>query len=304
MTLTNKLIEELKSRISSVLINDINWQLEEEIKLIGSGVINAVFQIKEKNLGILAVRTPWRPEENMMDKHSSGIISLKKEATIAEHGYKYHLPVPKVHKLYLSREINFLASDFILGDDKPISSVDIGKLVAMIHKTPLDGLSIIDQDQQSLSHIISQRIINRSQTLNELTNFKLILPNLDKLEAVLNTSQNEACLLHLDVRRPNLIGVDGVIKTIIDWDNAFIGDPILELMRISETQELNEEDFLKGYNNQGIIENTDKVIQFIYRLDTALMLSILFTSFVNDPKKKEYYYNRVHSLNAEIMKYL
>lgn len=304
MTLTNKLIEELKLRISSVLVNKLDWRLEEELKLIGSGVINAVFQIKEKNLGLLAVRTPWRTEENMMDKHSSGIISLKKEAAIAEHCFKNNLPVPKVHKLYLSSDINFLVSDFIVGDDKPISSVEIGKFVAMIHKIPLNGLSIIDQNQQSLSQIIPRRIINRSQTLKKITNIDVALPSLKELKAILNTSQNEDCLLHLDVRRPNLIGEEGNIKTIIDWDNAFIGDPIMELMRISETEELNEEEFLKGYNNIRIIENTEKVIQLIYRLDTALMLSILFTSFVNDTEKREHYLKRVRTISTEIMRNL
>ena len=83
MDLTNDTIEQLKSSISNVCTHNLRWQIED-IKLIGSGVINAVFQIKEKNLGLLAVRTPWRPEENMMDKHSSGVVSLKKEAMIAE----------------------------------------------------------------------------------------------------------------------------------------------------------------------------------------------------------------------------
>ena len=304
MILTNKQIEELKSRISNVLINDFNWHIEGKINLIGSGVINAVFQIKEKNLGLLAVRTPWRAEENMMDKHSSGIISLKKEADIAEHCYNYHLQVPKVHKLYLSSETNFLVSEFIAGDDKLISSCDIGKLVGRIHKIPLNGLSIIDQNQQSLSQIIPRRIINRFQTLKEITKMDVSLPSIEELDAILNTSHNEKCLLHLDVRRPNLIGVDGSIESIIDWDNAFVGDPIMELMRISETEELNVEEFLKGYNNNRMIENTNNIIQLIYRLDTALMLSILFTSFVHDSKKSEHYKIRVRSICAEIMKNL
>lgn len=302
MNLTDKQIDELKSKISNVIINEFNWKLDEEIKLIGSGVINAVFQIKEKNFGLLAVRTPWLPEENMMDQQSSGVISLKKEATIAKHCYKYHLKVPKVHQLYLGSSINFLVSEYMAGDNKPISSCEIGNLINMIHKIPLDGLSIIDQNQQTLSQIIPRRIINRYHTLKEITNLNVALPTLQELEAILDTSQNKNCLLHLDVRRPNLIGVGGSIKSIIDWDNAFIGDPIMELMRISETKELNVEEFLKGYNNNNIIENTDKVIQLIYRLDTALMLSILFTSFIHDTEKREHYINRVRSLSGEIMK--
>ncbi|MFO1444023.1 phosphotransferase [Bacillus sp. Bva_UNVM-123] len=303
MDLTNKTIEQLKSSISNVCTHNLRWQIED-IKLIGSGVINAVFQIKEKNLGLLAVRTPWRPEENMMDKHSSGVISLKKEAMIAEHCDKYKLPVPKVQKLYLSKEINFLVSDFVAGDDSPLSSFDIGQLVAHIHKIPLDGLSIIDQNQQSLSNVIANRIINRAQTLSERTNFNMILPSSEELEAVLNTARTDDCLLHLDVRRPNLIGEKGSIKAIIDWDNSFIGNPIMELMRISETQELQEEAFLLGYNNHTILEKTDRPIQLIYRLDTVFMLSILFTSFIDDVKKREHYLKRVQTLIAEITKYL
>ncbi|MBS4191614.1 aminoglycoside phosphotransferase family protein [Bacillus sp. FJAT-49705] len=300
MILTKNSIEKLQASISNVIIQDLNWQLEE-IKLIGSGVINAVFLIREKNLGELAVRTPWRAEENMMDKHSSGIISLKKEVQISEHCHNYSLPVPKVHKLHLSSDINFLISDFISGDNSPISSFDIGQLTSKIHKVPLGGLSIIDQHQQTLSQIISHRIINRVQTLRELTNSKIALPCLEELQEILDTPQADNCLLHLDVRRPNLIGEKGSIKAIIDWDNAFIGNPIMELMRIAETEELHVEEFLKGYNNMSIIEKTDKVIQFIYRLDTALMLSILFISFVNDVEKREHYLKRVDYLSTEIM---
>lgn len=299
MNLSNKIIEQLKEKLSNVIRNEMDWQLEE-ITLIGSGVINAVFLIKEKSRGLLAIRTPWRPEEKMMDKNSSGIISLKKEAEIAEHCYKYKLPVPKVHKLFISDDINFLVSDFVSGDDRPISSYDIGQLTSKIHKVPLDGLSIFDQNQQSFSQIISHRIINRAQTLGKLTNSKIVLPCLEDLKAILDTSKAEDCLLHLDVRRPNLIGENGCIKAIIDWDNAFMGNPIMELMRISETQELHEAEFLKGYNNMSIIENTDQAIQSIYRLDTALMLSILFISFVNDAEKREHYLKRVHYLNTEI----
>lgn len=50
MKLTNKIIEQLKEKLSKVISNDMDWQLEE-ITLIGSGVINAVFLIKEKSRG-------------------------------------------------------------------------------------------------------------------------------------------------------------------------------------------------------------------------------------------------------------
>lgn len=302
MNLTNIKIEELKNKIHYVLTDKFNWKIDE-LTFLASGVINAVFLVKEKDLGRLAVRTPWRSEENMMDKQSSGIISLKKEAAISEHCHKFHIPVPKVHKLYLSDDINFLVSEFVRGDDQGISSFVIGILAAQIHKVPLDGLTIIDQNERALTSIIAHRMTNRAQTLSQLINSNIVIPESEEMESILNASQNKSCLLHLDVRPPNLIGKNGRIQAILDWDNAFIGDPIMELMRISESKELKEEEFLKGYNNADILENTDEIIQLLYRLDTVLMLSILFISFIHDSAKKEYYLKRVHSLIQAIKKY-
>ncbi|KAB2334547.1 aminoglycoside phosphotransferase family protein [Cytobacillus depressus] len=301
MNLTNVKIEELKSKIRYVLTNKLNWKINE-ITFLANGVINAVFLVKEKHLGMLAVRTPWRSEENMMDKQSSGIISIKKEAAISEYCYKFHIPVPKVYKLYLSDDINFLVSEYVPGDDQGICSFDIGELTSQIHKVPVDGLSIIDQKEKTLSSIIVQRITERAQNLSQLINSKIIIPESEEMESILITTQNKDCLLHLDVRLPNLIGKNGKIQAILDWDNAFIGDPIMELMRISETQELKEEEFLKGCRDVNLIENTNEIIQSIYRLDTALMLSILFISFIHDPDRRDYYLKRVHFLSEEIMK--
>ncbi|MBY0121978.1 phosphotransferase family protein [Bacillus sp. S/N-304-OC-R1] len=299
MTLTNLQIEELKASIHHVLRNKFDWAIDE-ISFFANGVINAVFLVKEKNLGRLAVRIPWRSEEQMMDKESSAILSLKKEAALSEHCFKHHLPVPKVHKLYLSENINFLVSDFIDGDDKEISSFAIGELTSQLHHIPIDGLSIIGQDGRSLPSIISKRITSRAGTLGGLMKQDFLIPSTEELERVLNSSQINDCLLHLDIRHPNLIGKQGHIKAIVDWDNAFIGNPIMELMRISESQELHVEEFLKGYRDLSILERTDGLIQNIYRLDTALMLAILFTTFVPDSLKREYYVNRVQMLIQEI----
>ncbi|WP_313892369.1 phosphotransferase [Psychrobacillus sp.] len=299
--LTNRKIEMLRTKINNVLNNELKWKIGE-VKFLGNGVVNAVFLINEENLGALVVRTPWRVNENLIDQNSDGIVSLKKEYTISRHCEKHKIPVPKIHKLYLSNDINFLVSDFIIGDEKEISSYDIGHLTAKIHKVPLDDLTIIDQNERPLSNIIANRIIERVSSLSAIIDSKIIIPSSEELETILNTSQIKNSLLHLDVRPPNLIAKEGKIKAIIDWDNAFIGNPMMELMRISESKELNEREFIKGYNNKDIIDNTDIVIQSIYRLDTALMLSILFKSILNDANKAEYYLKRVHVLSQEIVR--
>lgn len=292
-------MEEMRRSIFSVLNTLPDWNIQT-IDFIGNGVVNAVFLVNDNNLGKLAVRTPWNADNSMDNQISNDVISLKKEAEIAHHCYKNAIPVPKVHQLYLSEEINFLVSDFVSGDNAAISSLEIGQFVSKIHNVPTEKLNIIDQGNLPLTSMISRRIIERNLTLCKLINIRNVLPNTVELESALNLAEPVNALLHLDVRPPNIIGEKGKIQAIVDWDNAFIGHPIMELMRICESKELDVGDFLKGYNNKSIMENTEEVIQLIYRLDTALMLAILFVSIIKDTKKATYYIKRVEFLSTEI----
>ena len=299
MNITKRRMEEMRGSIFSVLKTLPEWNIQT-IDFIGNGVVNAVFLVYDKNFGKLAVRTPWNTENNMDNHISNDVISLKKEAEIVHHCYNYDIPVPKVHQLFLSEEINFLVSDFVSGDNAAISSLEIGQLVSKIHNVPTENLNIIDQGNLPLTSIISKRITERNLTLCKLINTRNILPDQMELESVLNLAEPVKSLLHLDVRPPNIIAEKGKIQAILDWDNAFIGHPIMELMRICESKELDVGDFLKGYNNNSIIEKTEEVIQLLYRLDTALMLAILFVSIIKDIEKATYYINRVELLSKEI----
>ncbi|WP_066295602.1 hypothetical protein [Bacillus sp. FJAT-29937] len=90
MTLTNYKIEELRAGINHVLSNKLDWAVNE-ITFFASGVVNAVFLVEERNLGRLAVRIPWRSEENMMDKNMSGVnlfISFIPDSRKREHYLK------------------------------------------------------------------------------------------------------------------------------------------------------------------------------------------------------------------------
>ena len=299
MNITKRRMEEMRGSIYSVLNTLSGWNIQT-IDFIGNGVVNAVFLVNDNNLGKLAIRTPWNTENSMDNQVSNEVISLKKEAEIAHHCYNYDIPVPKVHQLYLSEEINFLVSDFVSGDNAAISSLEIGQLVSKIHNVPTENLNIIDQGNLPLTSIISRRTTERNLTLCKLINTRNILPDQMELESVLNLAEPVKSLLHLDVRPPNIIAEKGKIQAILDWDNAFIGHPIMELMRICESKELDVGDFLKGYNNKSIMENTEEVIQLIYRLDTALMLAILFVSIIKDTEKATYYIKRVEFLSTEI----
>jgi hypothetical protein len=85
---------------------------------------------------------------------------------------------------------------------------------------------------------------------------------------------------HLDVRAPNLRCSGGTVRAMLDWSNALIGDPALELGRLAEYALLPDNGFcyeaiLAGY--QAPVA-ADSAAFWIYRLDAAVMLALLFSS--------------------------
>ncbi|CAG9623637.1 phosphotransferase family protein [Sutcliffiella rhizosphaerae] len=294
MNLSKERIEFLQKKIYKVLNNQENWNVKR-IKFLSNGVVNAVFILEEESRGILIARTPWG-----LDESNEDVASLIKEATIAKHCFKHGLKVPKVVHLHLSKEISFLVSEYINGDDSFISAADIGHLVSSIHKIPFEGLSIVEQENKSFYHIVSSRIVDRVSTLNKFLSHEIKIPPLKEMETTLSMTNSDHCLIHLDIRTPNIIRYKGEIKAVIDWDNAFIGDPLMELMRILETGDIDIQEFQKGNGNNNFLTSSSRPNSIIYRLDTALMLAILFTTYIKDIDKGQHYIQRSHYLSNSL----
>lgn len=295
MKLTDELIKEKQVIVESILREQYGWEITE-VTLIGHGVVNLVYVTSVPHLGKVVVRTPWSEEEE-----ESAEVALQKEATLSMFCYESGLPAPKTHLFHKSEEICFLVSDYIAGDEQPIDQADIGKLIAEIHALPVDLLTKGSTNQLAFfSDVLAERIGKRCAYVNQLLGTEHSPPEAERLKKALDDSSNRRSLLHLDVRRQNIIGRNGEIKAIIDWDNAYIGNPVAELMRVLESGEISSHAFFQGYKGAELIEQTAEVVQQIYRLDTALMLTILFSTTVYDPDKKSYYAKRVQLLLENI----
>ena len=108
----------------------------------------------------------------------------------------------------------------------------------------------------------------------------------------------------MDIRPANLIGYNGEVKALVDWDNALIGHPLLELMRIAETNEIDWYEFKDGYKNKDIFESIPPIVSLFYQLDTAVMLANLFIAQLKIEDKGIFYKERVKTLHNEIHRYL
>jgi aminoglycoside phosphotransferase (APT) family kinase protein len=94
------------------------------------------------------------------------------------------------------------------------------------------------------------------------------------------TSRPAGRLVHLDVRASNLRCAGGAVRGLLDWSNALIGESAMELGRLAEyallpQNGLDYEAVLAGYQEPVPV---DSAAFWIYRLDAAVMLALLFHS--------------------------
>ncbi|WP_242310973.1 phosphotransferase family protein [Bacillus cereus group sp. BfR-BA-01331] len=296
--------EELRGKLATILSQDYKELAVQDLKVIGTGVQNIVF-CGDSEKGPLAFRVPWEREvENINEDLFNSRISLQKETELSKFCYSKGIPVPKIHGLHLSAELDFLISDYVSTDHMPISACKIGKLVSELHSIPIDGLQYEQNIREPISKYIAERIVKRIEGFNTITNCGIKLPETKTIEHILSTADHIKSLLHMDIRPANLIGYNGEIKAIVDWDNALIGHPLLELMRIAETNEVNWDEFEEGYKNDSIFNAPPHIVSLFYRLDTAVMLANLFIAHLKIEDKGVFYKERVKALYNEIYKSL
>ncbi len=125
------------------------------------------------------------------------------------------------------------------------------------------------------------------------------LPTFETLQVALENIRDSKQLLHMDFREANLRTRHRDILAVVDWSNALIGHPALELARVTETGETGPR-FLEGYASIKQLPAVDKTIETIFRLDTATMLALVFLSEAPDPEHAPILVARVKELFAEL----
>lgn len=296
--------EELIAKLQNILITEYKELGIKSLEVAGSGVQNVVFR-GDSETGSFAFRVPWEREvANINENTFSSRLSLQKEAKLSEFCHSQGIPVPAVHGLHLSEELDFLISDYITADSTPISSYKIGELANKLHCMPIEDLQYENENGKSTEKHIAERLVKRLQSFNEITSLRLQFPKVEEIEAILKEGEQVKRLLHMDIRPANIISHGGEIQAIVDWDNALIGHPLLELMRIAEVNEVNWSEFKAGYKNEHIFDSLPKIACLFYRLDTAVMLANLFIAQLKIKDKGLHYKERVEVISNEIHKML
>lgn len=106
----------------------------------------------------------------------------------------------------------------------------------------------------------------------------------------------------MDLRGENILTRDGRPAALLDWSNALVGDPALDLARAAEYGSLTGP-VLTAYGNPDVFSMHPRTPrEMVYRLDTAVMLSHVFLDGAPDNDKARHYIGRTRNLRAALLR--
>jgi aminoglycoside phosphotransferase (APT) family kinase protein len=173
----------------------------------------------------------------------------------------------------------------------------MGRLLRAIHAAPVPDTTPVAQGARPLAEEITERLARRLGILERVVGAPLGGPDVGRLRRTLDWPGARPSLLHMDFRPANILTRGRRIVAVVDWANALVGDPGLELARVAESGLL-DAGFLAGYGKPTPFQQLPRLVELAYRLDTAVMLALVFLSEAPDPARAEAQVGRVRELIA------
>lgn len=248
-----------------------------DLHLVGNGLEFVVFRASHPVEGGVVLRVPaqGRFQSNANDPHVDTRRLLRWEHEVAGHLAGHGIAVAAPLELVLG-EPDVLMSRYVRDDGTPFDPVGLGSLLARLHRLPLPPASPVASEGRSTEELVPDRIVRRWREI--ATVVPGLPPCLPRERLREQLVRSGGSLLHLDVRAANLRCTQGSVRALLDWSNALVGDPALELARLAEFARLPEngidfEGVLRGY---GEAPDLGDPAFAVYRLDAAVMLAVVF----------------------------
>ncbi len=249
----------------------------------------------------IAIKVPRdRVFSNVNDAHIESRTLLDQEFALMRHLEDkgiFQIPTP-ISDLDAAG-FGALVMSYVPSDDSKPDEYKLGQLLARIHSIDPPVLALSAQEGEEIPELIPHRLERRWKELKTFVSDLPELPAFETLQAALENVRKRKQLLHMDFREANLRTEQGNILAVVDWSNALVGHPALELARAAETGETGTK-FLEGYASVKELPAVDGTTETIFRLDTATMLALVFLSEAPDPERAPILVARVKELFAEL----
>jgi aminoglycoside phosphotransferase (APT) family kinase protein len=275
------------------------------LREIGHGLETRVYRGESAALGPVAIRVPhtrWlnSGNEDQVDMR----LLLRQDCELSRHLRSHGLPVPEVFVLHASGAgPDFTIAQYVESDDSELAEREFGGLIRAIHEIPVPELDLVGMESHDdADQLLAERIGDRLKNLAAVTGLGAGFPDIRAVLAADRDAGLPRRLLHMDLRPENILVRSGRPAAILDWSNALIGDPALDLARAAEYGSLTPA-ALAGYGDAGTFTMAPlgsltslSPRQAVYQLDTAVMLSHVFLDDAPDEAKARHYVERTKSL--------
>ncbi|WP_186828218.1 phosphotransferase family protein [Pseudomonas syringae] len=283
------------------------------ISLLASGLESEVYKIDTLQSSYALKLPLYAIANNANDLHVNYYDVLKQEWLILESIAKAssHSPnlkpnlIPAPDPLFFGvlNDSPFLIQTYIENDNSKVSQTDKLKVLARIHKLPLKSkfLPVAHEQEKMTSTVIALRILRRLETLRKLHDIGGVFKWLDSelLVSVMCSDSNKNCLLHMDFRNANILTLDNKVSAVIDWSNALVGSRLIELARLDIYGEFSLKKLKEFALASQIVFHS--LPYSIYKLDTIVMLCLVFLSEAPCQTKARSLLNKLFSVERAIL---
>jgi aminoglycoside phosphotransferase (APT) family kinase protein len=272
------------------------------LREIGHGLEMRVYRAESAALGPVAIRVPhsrWLNSGN--EDHVDTRPLLRQDFELSRHLRAHDLPVPEVFVLHASGPgPDFTIARYVESDDSELPEHEFGRLIRAIHEIPAPALGLVCMESHDdADRLLAERIGDRLMNLAAVTDLGAGFPDIRAVLAADRDAGLPRRLLHMDLRPENILVRSGRPVAILDWSNALIGDPDLDLARAAEYGSLTPA-VLAGYGDARTFTMAPLASltprQAVYRLDTTVMLSHVFLDDAPDEARARHYVERTKSL--------
>ena len=272
----------------------------EDLRYFSAGLEFLVCRGRLRGVGEIVVRFPWvRWIHNDNDVDLDARDLLRQEAELLQFARSVGIPAPRVVKLSLGDACDFLVTEYLEHDDSEPDPRELGEILARLHGAAAPVRAPVLHFGQSTDEVLAQRLRHRADVCERLGGVRLGLPDAARMRAELRSFPARRRLLHMDFRRANILAREGRVAGVIDWSNALTGDPALEVCRIAEFRE-QPAGLTDGYGGAAAWPVAPPVVDLLYRLDTAVMLGVVFLSEAPDAGKAAVQLARIDELAFEL----
>lgn len=250
-------------------------------------------------------RIPRTPEFNTANNQGVSAMGIQRqEMALAAWASDGGLPSTQPVDLIEQDGFPVLILTVVDDDGSELDAKALGSIVARMHQRQLPQMDFVAQNGLPVSERIVQRLEQRYSELGKNVHLPA-LPPAARMLRDLEEHLGQPRLAHLDIRRQNVRVMDGHPHSIFDWSNALGAPPELEIARIEEYAAIDEngldyEAFRLGYAREGGTVGTESPAWPLLRLDTAVMLAVVFSSVAPNDDLRELFVARLSTLVKQL----